>query len=214
MKAALVELSQGKSKLPIGTGAWRDAIYRVYNRKVAEQAQMFPVFHCFETAFRSRIAVSLEEHYKSPQWWGVFAERIASGGDGKDVTRVGVIEDVPNTRLRSIRLMVSDMMDKSIDVSSYQDGYGLLENSTMGQIHRLLFREYFKIGLLYIKKDDILDKFEIVRSARNSVYHHQSFSGMRAATETAAELLDYIGFSLPKVHKLIATSTCAQPHYF
>ena len=70
MKASPVELGMGRSCRPVDAGEWRDAIYAIYNRKVAEHAQLFPVFQCFETAFRSTVAVTLEEHYWIPRWWG------------------------------------------------------------------------------------------------------------------------------------------------
>ena len=99
MKASLVELSAGKSRLPIGRGAWRTAIYAVYNRKVAEHAQLFPVFHCFETAFRSNVAVTLEDHYKIPRWWGPSTTDYRGGAPA---SIIGVMHAVNKERLRSV----------------------------------------------------------------------------------------------------------------
>jgi hypothetical protein len=58
---------------------WQPAIFRVYNRKVAEHAQLFPIFHTFETAFRSTIAVTLEEHYRHARWWRPIYKRLRRG---------------------------------------------------------------------------------------------------------------------------------------
>src|ERR1043165_8217886 len=66
MEAALIEVRAGTQGylLVYRPDEWRAAIFRVYNRKVAEHAQLFPIFHSFETAFRSTLAVVLEKHYQ------------------------------------------------------------------------------------------------------------------------------------------------------
>ena len=66
MKDSLREI---EATNPVHSGRaadWREAIYKVYNRKVAELGQLFPTFHSFETAFRSTTAVTLEAHYGEP----------------------------------------------------------------------------------------------------------------------------------------------------
>jgi hypothetical protein len=57
MLASLEEVKAGTlgNVLVYRPNEWRGAIFSVYNRKVAEHAQLFPVFHSFETAFRSPI---------------------------------------------------------------------------------------------------------------------------------------------------------------
>lgn len=220
MKASLIELGLGKSSKPAGAGQWRDAIYGIYNRKVAEHAQLFPMFHCFETAFRSRVAVSLEELYQIPKWWMPISNVLRAGGDVAAVTFIGVVNPLSADRRRAIKLLVEELTRQSVDVTLFQDGYELLEHSTMGQTKRLLeshwpaFRDFFTRNGQSVAPDVIFAKFERVRAARNAVYHHMSFSGMTDAYETAAELLGYINFPLPKIHKTIDQTTCAPPSYF
>jgi hypothetical protein len=221
MRDALIELSQGKSRRPAGAGQWRDAIYAIYNRKVAEHAQLFPVFHCFETAFRSRVAVTLEEHYRTAQWWAPAAGAIAGSANMNTVTRIGVIHPVMADRRRAIHLMTADMIQWKLDVMTFADGYELLEHSTLKQVKRLLsshwplFRHFFvNANGQPIMQAVVEGKFERVNSARNSVYHHLSFSGMTDVYTTADELLACIGFRLPPVHRAIESATCAAPPYF
>ena len=218
MRASLIELGVGRSRKPASAGEWRDAIYAIYNRKVAEHAQLFPVFHCFETALRSTTAVVLEEHYRIPRWWGPSA--IEHRG-GPSASTIGVIQAVTKPRLRSILKLVGDLADsRRIDVLAFGDGYELLEHSTLGQIRRLidahwaLFRARFVFAGQPMSPRVFLDKFERVESARNTIYHHQSFGGMAATYEAARDLLGCIGFSLPAVHKRIAGSRCQPPPYF
>ena len=218
MKASLVELGVGRSRKPAGAGEWRDAIYAIYNRKVAEHAQLFPVFHCFETAFRSTLAVALEEHYRIPRWWG---PSTAEHRGGPAVSTIGVIQAVTKLTLRSILNLVEDLTDsRRIDVLASGDGYELLEHGTLGQIRRLvdahwaMFRDRFVIAGQPMAPRVFLDKFDRVASARNAVYHHQSFGGMTGAYEAARDLLGCIGFPLPAVHRRIIGTRCQPPPYF
>ena len=218
MKASLMELAVGRSRMPVGTGEWRAAIYAVYNRKVAEHAQLFPAFHCFETAFRSTVAVTLEDHYKIARWWGPLSVEYRGG---PAASPIGVRQAVSSDRLRALRLLVKDLTDlRRLDVMSFPDGYALLELSTLGQIRRLveahwaLFRDRFRIKGQPMAPKVFLEKFDLIENARNKVYHHQSFGGMGEVYETARELLGCIGFPLPSVHKRIAVTNCNPPPYF
>jgi hypothetical protein len=60
MRAALKEAHAGRAVQQGSFAQRRAAIFRIYYRKVAEHAQLFPIFHTFETAFRSTVAVELE----------------------------------------------------------------------------------------------------------------------------------------------------------
>jgi hypothetical protein len=218
MKASLVELSAGKSRVPIGRGEWRTAIYAVYNRKVAEHAQLFPVFHCFETAFRSTVAVTLEDHYKIPRWW--WPSMTEYYGEAPAST-IGLVLTVTKPRLRSILILVRNLIENShLNVRTFQDGYELLEHSTLGQIRRLLdahwalFRDRFTVRGQPMALDVFLNKFERIENARNTVYHHVSFGGMTDIYLTAEELLNCIGFRLAAVHPRIAATKCQAPPYF
>src|SRR5258708_33937554 len=91
MEASLIEVRAGTLGyvLVYRPSEWRAAIFKVYNRKVAEHAQLFPIFHSFETAFRSTAAVALERHYRHPRWWGGGFEAVRKGQPAKRVTRGG-----------------------------------------------------------------------------------------------------------------------------
>ncbi len=221
MRDSLIELSQGRSAKPAGQGQWREAIYAIYNRKVAEHAQLFPLFHCFETAFRSRIAVTLEDHYSTPRWWSAMAAAHRGGQDFRATTRIGVIDPVTSERRRAIFFLASDLTQTGLDVMTFDDGYELLEKSTLGQTKRLLETHWplFKAGFVNsggqpMKQEVVLAKFEKIRVARNNVYHHLPFAGMTDIYETGEELLACLGFKLAKVHRAIADIEPAPPPYF
>ncbi|MBB2965164.1 hypothetical protein [Methylobacterium sp. R2-1] len=215
MKASLIELSKGK-RMPAGGRGWRTAMYEIYNRKVAEHAKLFPAFHCFETAFRSFTAVNIEDHYKIAQWWAPTFKEITGGSQ---VSTIGVVQNVSSDRRRSIEIMIKNLIDK-VDVMSYQDGYELFENSDLSDIKRIilahwpLFKSNFRIKGQPISNNVFRDKFDTIREARNNVYHHKSFGGMKQVYEFSNELLECVKFNLPAVHKRIAASPCSDPPYF
>ncbi|WP_207184161.1 hypothetical protein [Methylobacterium indicum] len=215
MKASLKELSNG-TRMPAGGKGWRTAMYEVYNRKVAEHAQLFPVFHCFETAFRSYTAVNLEDFYGIRQWWSQSYREITTGSP---VVTIGVIKSVPSLYKRSIKITTENLMN-NYDVMSFSDGYEFLENADLYDVQRLIiehwpiFKKNFKIRGQPISSNVFRDKFNIIRTARNSVYHHKSFGGMKQVYEYSDELLRCINFPLSSVHKRIANIPCADPPYF
>jgi hypothetical protein len=81
MEASLIEVKSGTlgNILVYRPNEWRAAIFKVYYRKVAEHAQLFPVFHSFETAFRSTVALQLEQHYSHKRWWRAVYEAMRKG---------------------------------------------------------------------------------------------------------------------------------------
>lgn len=215
MKASLKELSKG-TRMPAGGKGWRTAMYEIYNRKVAEHAQLFPVFHCFETAFRSYTAVVLEDFYGIPQWWSQSHKEIETG---QPVSIIGNVHAVPSAYKRAIRITTKNLMER-YDVMSFADGYELLENADLHDIQRLIiehwpiFRGVFIIRGQPITSNVFRDKFDAIRNARNSVYHHKSFGGMTQIYEYSEELLGCIKFPLSSVHKKIANIPHANPPYF
>jgi hypothetical protein len=80
MRDALKEVARGTTFKYRPLEDWRVGIFEIYNRKVAENAKLYPVFHTFETAFRSTVAVRIEEYYGVPDWWSpaVLAHRSGS----------------------------------------------------------------------------------------------------------------------------------------
>ena len=90
MEASLVEVKRGAVGRRLSQGKdWRPAIFQVYNRKVAEHAQLFPIFHSFETAFRSTVAVKLEEYYGEIVWWGAINLELRARRDPRTVRKIG-----------------------------------------------------------------------------------------------------------------------------
>jgi len=119
LSGAIQEIAAtAKKKLPEepAEGDIRDAIYRIYNRKVAEHAQMFPMFHTVETALRASLAVELETHYGIQGWWNpVLKGLMSSAWDPRSVTRIGNVDINREIPYRMGRILQS-LIDKKVAV--------------------------------------------------------------------------------------------------
>jgi hypothetical protein len=221
MEAALVEVKRGRQGQLILNRAtsWRPAIFKVYNRKVAEHAQLFCIFHSFETAYRSTVAVILEKHYQHKRWWRKIYDEMQIGNRASSVRLIG------GTRITRDAAHAIGEIIQAIDgaqpgtIGAMTNGYQFLESCDLSHIpklidkHWFLFAPMFTKGGVLLSKADFHAKFKRIRNARNDVYHHKSVartSGIVAVTE---ELLDYLNFSLAFVFDKIMDATPARPTF-
>ncbi len=217
MEASLIEVRAGTLGyvLVYRPSEWRAAIFKVYNRKVAEHAQLFPIFHSFETAFRSTAAVALERHYRHPRWWrGVF-EAVRKGQPAKSVTRVG---DVPMTK-RAAFIIGKIIEANDLTAVAKFKSYEFVECSDLSHIGQLIvehwdvFQGFFKRATPPYTTADFNAKFDRVRNARNDVYHHKSVARMSDVVATAEELLDQLDFCLSFVFQKVSGTTPTRPSF-
>jgi len=206
MKASLIEVRKGAQgkKVQYGCTEWRPAIFQVYNRKVAEHARLYPVFHSFETAFRSTVAVGLETHYDHKRWWRKIYEELRKGHPANTVRQIGAVP-VTSHAAQAIGQIINAIDGESFQrglVGNFNNGFEFVERCDLNDIYKLidthwhLFRPKLKSKGRLLSNTDFKAKFHNVREARNNVYHHKSVSEMRKVVEDAEELLDCLNFSL------------------
>ncbi|MCP1854487.1 MULTISPECIES: hypothetical protein [unclassified Bradyrhizobium] len=210
LEASLIEVKEGTKGqiLKYRPNDWRPAIFSVYNRKVAEHAQLFPVFHSFENALRSTVAVTLEQHYKHARWWRAIYEELKKGGKAKNISQIG---GVPLARHAAFRIgtIIQDMEGKQFPngpVAAMMNGYEFMHDCNLGHIRQLIEEHWtiFSPKFHPLSVADFTAKFDKVREARNAVYHHRSLSGMSDVVAAAEELLDKLDFCLKFVHGKVA----------
>jgi hypothetical protein len=216
MEASLMEVRAGTQgyMLVYRPNEWRPAIFSVYNRKVAEHAQLFPIFHCFEIAFRSTVAVTLEQHYAHSRWWVAVYKAVKAGRSPKSVGQVG---GVPMSRHAAFRIgrIVQDIDGEDLSrgiIPRLKNGFEFMEHCDLAHIRQLIREHWgaFTSRFQRLKQAPLNDfeaKFERIREARNTVYHHRSLSGMSSVVIAAEELLDRLDFSLGFVCGKIGEST-------
>lgn len=204
MDASLREVAASQ-KLKYGRASdWRKALFEVYYRKVGEHAQLFSVFHCFETAFRSYAAVTLEGHYTLVRWWEPIGNELQKGLPAGGVTSIqGQL--VSKDAAHAIGNAVQSLIDSNT-YSAVRNGYEFAECCKLSHIGAIVLEHWPVFGPQLnahrkLTKADFKAKFRRVREARNDVYHHKSFGGMRDVYETAEELLDCIDCSLAAFHQ-------------
>ncbi|MCA6116894.1 hypothetical protein J6524_18685 [Bradyrhizobium sp. WSM 1738] len=210
LEASLIEVKEGTKGeiLKYLPNDWRPAIFSVYNRKVAEHAQLFPVFHSFENALRSTVAVTLEQHYKHPRWWRAIYEELKRGGRAKNIAQIG---GVPLARHAAFRIgtVILDIEGKQFPngpIDAMANGYEFMHDCHLAHIRQLIEEHWavFSPKFRPLSAADFTAKFEKVREARNAVYHHRSLSGMSDVVAAAEELLDKLNFCLKFVHGRVA----------
>lgn len=221
MEAALVEVAKGTQGyvLVYKPNEWRPAIFNVYNRKVAEHAQLFSVFHSFETAFRSTVAVTLEAYYDRVDWWGPNYLVLQNGKSHKDVEFIGKRSPIPVRTSFLIEKIIDTVEDRGKPVSAIKNGYEFLEYSTLSQIKRLVEEHWDVFAPLFSRKRPPLTrsafsaKFDRVEDARNDVYHHKSVARMANVVSAAEELLDHLNFCLGFVFKKTQETKVSGPSF-
>lgn len=213
MLAALKEVSNAPALRCRPIPDWREAIFKVYSRKVAEHAQLFPVFHSFETAFRSTVAVGLEDFYKQNDWWMPVKNDLASTGAPRSHIHIHGRQISSDTTFL-IKKIISDIELKSkVDLSKLADGYEFLEYCSLNHVKELIldhwhtFRVRFRRGKVPMSQRDFSAKFYRVINARNDIYHHKSVAGLKDVVNTAEELLDNLNYSLGFATHKIGSST-------
>jgi hypothetical protein len=222
MEASLVEVKNGTLGKNLALGKdWRPAIFQIYNRKVAEHAQLFPVFHSFETAFRSTVAVSLEEHYGEKVWWKFIDAKVRAGKDPRDITFIGrqkITRDTANSIAQLIYSIDGADLHRNA-VGGFTNGFQFLECCELAHVARLIEDHWSIFSARFIRKQNRLSlnhfkaKFKTVREARNDIYHHKSVARMTGVVTNAEDLLDYLGFSLCFVFDKVADAAPQEPRF-
>jgi hypothetical protein len=222
MEAALIEVKNGTQGRNLSDSRdWRPAIFRVYNRKVAEHAQLFPIFHSFETAFRSTLAVELESFYGIKKWWQTINEAVRDGGDARSVTRIGnkpIGRDTANALAQLIYSIDGANLSRD-HIAGCTNGFEFLEHCELSHVARLIEVHWSLFSPKFVRNKNRLslghfkNKFRSVREARNDVYHHKSVARTTDVVAHAEDLLDYLGFSLGFVFEKIWDAAPQEPRF-
>lgn len=218
MAGALKEVRAGivGSILVYQPNDWRRLIFEIYNRKVAEHAQLFPIFHTFETAFRSMVAVTLEDHYRHSRWWRTIYQELRKGNKATSITQVSGVampRDAAH-RIGQIILAIDDQFRRNI-VPGLTNGYQFVECCDLSHIRQLIEEHWPVFSTKFTRAGKrltfaaFISKFNRVRDARNDVYHHKAVARLTQVVSTAEELLDYLNCSIGFVHSKI---TAANPN--
>lgn len=192
-------------------------VHRIYHRKLAEQATMYPVFHVFESAYRAKLAIWMEGYYGARDWWqSVFVglqERIRTGSASALTELNG--KRISNSTVRAMENMLKNVAGENLDRHTLTEwsGYQVLSNAKLSDIEELIFEQWSAMksefpSVLHngkpLEPAVFKAKFKRVRDARNTVYHHRELSQRVDIVETVEELLDlidvHLGTTLENVH--------------
>jgi hypothetical protein len=221
MRAALKEAHAGRAVQQGGFAERRAAIFRIYYRKVAEHAQLFPIFHTFETAFRSTVAVELETHYGKVDWWTPILVALRRGDQARSVPHIRGIPISKNAAHRIGQIIYSiegESLGKNV-LAGVTDGYAFAELCDLAHIGELIAEHWSVFTPRYFNQPrvmtlgDFTAKFRKVREARNDIYHHKSVARMSNVVASAEELLDKLGCSLDFAYEKVTAGNVTAPTF-
>src|ERR1700735_3244146 len=178
----------------------REAVLALYNIKIAEVSQLFPLFFVFESAFRSFTAARLAIVYDDDQWWRPVRDAVTSGSSLRALHRLGgqaARRDVTDTVAHLIRGM-------GPAAARIATSYDLLEGGTLAHVERLINSHWSQIDHVLrhnpaapkLTAAAFMDLFRVVRTARNDAYHHRSVAHRPRVVAIAERLLDMLDISL------------------
>jgi hypothetical protein len=179
---------------------------------------LFPVFHEFESGYRSRVAAWMENHYGTSIWWSEVLVALKNGNgymdfkgliNGKRVS--SNIFDAIGSLLRS----VDGIQLERNRLAAMDDGFHLLQLSTLSDLEKLMFEHWTDFSKTLpsklangnpLNKEVFKGMFRRVREARNDCYHHKEVAKRHEIVSNAEQLLVLIGVHLETACDMISMS--------
>ncbi|WP_311271319.1 hypothetical protein [Sphingobium sp. WCS2017Hpa-17] len=178
----------------------RDAVMALYNVKLAELSQLFPIFFLFESAFRTFTAARLKAIYGDDQWWRPIRDALTMNRDLRRLHRLGNLparRDVVDT----VAHLLNGMGRGAARVTT---SYDLLEGGTLAHVERLIASHWSAVDQALrhnptqakLTGTTFNNLFKLVRNARNDAYHHRSVQHRARVVVIVEQLLDLLDMSL------------------
>lgn len=184
-------------------------LHKVYHRKLAEQASLYPILHIFESAYRTKLAFWMEEQFRTMRWWLPHLARLRELDKLGRAEQVESINKIPITHGtgRVIENLIKNVEGDRLDrgILDNATGHEVLSLAKMSDVEELIHEQWAVIkGKLpsVLLNGSPLDeavfkgKFKRVREARNQAYHHREVVKRNEIAGVAEELLDLIDVHL------------------
>jgi hypothetical protein len=198
-------------------------LHRVYHRKLAEQAALHPVFHVFESAFRTWLSLWMESHYGLTKWWDTVLQDVQASLAPGALTRTQPLlvingRSTTSETARVLRNLIRNVEGDGLNQNALikcSDGHDVFSLAKMSDIEEMIFHHWpdLKSGLPKTLPDGapldhsvFKDMFRRVRLARNLAYHHKEISDRKVIFDLAERLLDLIDVHLGDALESVANS--------
>lgn len=202
-------------------------LHRAYHRKLAEQAALYPIFHIFETSYRSFLAFWMEDYYGTAEWWKEHYDRLAwiGANPSKDAPpRVNMVNGKPiaNRVSFAIENFVINVAGAQLSLHHLKgvSSSAIFDRSKLSDLEVLIeeqwpqisdkFPKTFPNGLV-VTQNAFVGKFRYVREARNKSFHHREVPERAMLMSIAEELLDLIDVHLGTTVEHISHATPKRP---
>lgn len=198
-------------------------LHRVYHRKLAEQASLYPIFHIFETSYRSFLAFWMEDYYGTGEWWKEHYDRLVWIEANRSKVAPPRIDEVNGKPIANrvsfaIENFVSNVAGPQLS-SDHLMGVpsaAIFSRSKLSDLEALIEEQWPQISSSFpttfpngmvVTQNGFVTKFRYVRDARNTSFHHREVSARAMVMSIAEELLDMIDVHLGTTLEHINHST-------
>lgn len=184
----------------------RVTVHNIYTRKVKELASLYPIIFALENGLRGTLSTLLASHFKRSDWWCVLRNAVTDGKTHTDFERICGVA-VKRDFIKQVFFTISKILDgpsknKLMDPQNEDQIYSLL---TFGEMSRLMITDWelcrgiFRMDkscIAQLDKGGFRKRANLVRDARNEIFHSNPIKNRMNVFEAAEVLLDAIDFHL------------------
>ncbi len=198
-------------------------LHRVYHRKLAEQASLYPIFHIFETSYRSFLAFWMQDYYGTVEWWKEHYDRLVwmeanrSKAAPPRIDKVNgkLIANRVSFAIENFVLNVAGPQLSSDHLAGVPSA-AIFNRSKLSDLEALIEEQWPQISVSFptafpngmvVTQYGFVTKFRYVRDARNTSFHHREVPARAMVMSIAEELLDMIDVHLGTTVEHIKHST-------
>ncbi len=199
IKSALIEAQAIAARLGAARDA-RAAVLALYDARLAEIAQMFPVFFIFESAYRAFTAARLAAVYGDDLWWEPIRQAVLAGSDPRNIASLAG-KPAKRDAVDAITHLLKTL--RTPDMHALGGTYDLLEAGTLTHVSRLISAHWADVEPVlrqssqpHLTSANFSDQFIKVRNARNDAYHHRLIRDRAKVVLGAERLLDLLDVHL------------------
>lgn len=227
LKDAIKECTATRGTQKIHRMDHRVAIQGVYTRKTKELAALYPFLFSVENALRLAAAQHYGTVFGNDSWWTVIRDKVFEGMDEKCFpTNANQKKNIRGTPVNpkfikelfySIGNMPkagrNELTNPSTDDALYLNlSLGSLFNliDADWEISRDMFLSDQALGLK-LRKNDIKTAGQIVKSARNELFHGKPIGDVSKVARACENLLDKVGFHMGDFDTRLSKSQITRP---
>ncbi|WP_288429372.1 hypothetical protein [uncultured Agrobacterium sp.] len=214
LKASIKEALSAVDKVSVETALQRITIHAIYNRKTKELASLYPVIFALENSMRSSLSEFLGNYFGRVDWWVVIRDAHLAGKTYKSFVNVAI-----NGRLTTVDFIKQCFFTMEHLLKSHEACISGPDKNdefyyclTIGDLTRLMLTDWSTIRKMF-REDRIIgfkldhynfkSSMNLIRDARNALYHSNPISNRRAVYAASERILNALDFHLGDLMRIL-----------